>query len=198
MVGMNDVKVQPTPLDTIRELIVGRHSVRRFLSTPIPLDVLEKSLALAQLTPSNNNFQPWRAVVVTGATLRSLRSSLANAWDAGPPNLPDFPAEYINYKENFGAELFGKLLGIGRDEHEKRHTAVAQNYGFYGAPVAVVVYMDKRLSKYDMVSAGFWMQNLCLILRTQGIEACYMASVAGYPELLRRELDLPEDIEILC
>jgi nitroreductase len=194
---MSYLKAQSTPLEALRELIVGRHSVRRFLSTPIPLDVLEKSLAVAQLTPSNNNFQPWRAVVVTGAALSSLKNSLGKAWAAGPPDLPEFPAEYLHYKENFGAELFGKLLDIGRDEHEKRHTAVAENYGFYGAPVAVVVYMDKRLSKYDMISAGFWMHNLCLLLRTQGIEACYMASVAGYPELLRRELGLPEDIEIL-
>lgn len=88
-------------------------------------------------------------------------------------------------------------MNNSRDDHKERHIAMAENYGFYCAPVAVIVYMDKRLSKYDMISAGFWMQNLCLILQAQEIEACYMASVAGYPDLLRRELDLPEGIKIL-
>ncbi|KAH8812775.1 Nitroreductase-like protein [Xylogone sp. PMI_703] len=194
---MGDITSPSTPLDTVKDLIVNRHSVRKFLPTPIPNDVLEKALAIAQHTASNNNFQPWRAVVVTGAKLHSLRSALEKAWTAGPPDLPNFPAEYKHYKETFGEEFYGKLLGISRDEPEKRHIAMTENYGLHGAPVAIIVYMDKRLSKYDMIGVGFWMQNLCLILRAQEIEACYMASIAGYPELLRRELDLPEGIEIL-
>jgi nitroreductase len=196
---MGDISsVQSLPLDTISDLIVGRHSVRRFLPTPVPRDAVEKSLAIAQHTASNNNFQPWRSVVVTGEKLQSLKSALTKAWDVSPPDLPGFPSEYQHYKTTFGEELFGKLLHIPRDEPEKTHTAIAENYDFYRAPMAMIVYMDKRLSKYDVISASFWMQNLCLALRSQGIEATYMASVVGYSELLREELGLPEDIELLA
>jgi nitroreductase len=160
-------------------------------------EILEKSLSLAQLTASNNNLQPWRAIILTGTQLYSLKKALSDAWYEGWPDIPETPADYMHHKEDFGAELYGKLLGIGRDDHEKRQTALAENFQFYGAPAAVIVYMDNRLSKYDLLSSGFWMQNFTLALRSQGVEACYMASVAGYPKVLQRELGLTADVNIL-
>ncbi|KAL7936782.1 Nitroreductase-like protein [Trichoderma chlorosporum] len=184
-------------LNTLTKLINDRHTVRKFLPEPIPREVLETSLSLAQRTASNNNLQPWRAIILTGEKLEKLNKAMLNAWDQGWPDIPETPADYMHHKENFGAELYGKLLGIGRDDHEKRKTTLAENFRFYGAPAAVIVYMDSRLSKYDVISAGFWMQNFTLALRAQGVEACYQASVAGYAELLQRELDLPEDVNFL-
>ncbi|KAL6831493.1 Nitroreductase-like protein [Trichoderma sp. SZMC 28015] len=184
-------------LNTLAKLINDRHTVRKFLPEPVPREVLEKALSIAQRTASNNNLQPWRAVILTGEKLESLNKAMLSAWDEGWPDIPETPADYIHHKEDFGAELYGKLLGIGRDDHEKRKTTLAENFRFYGATAAIIVYMDNRLSKYDLISAGLWMQNLTLALRAQGIEACYQASVAGYAEILQRELDLPEGVNFL-
>lgn len=184
--------------DTLHQLILGRHSVRRFLTQPISEDILKKCVSTAQLAPSNNNLQPWRTIVVTGDALVSLKQQLQKAWSVGWPDIPETPKEYLHHKEKFGAELYGKLLQIGREDHDKRNAALSENFDLYGASAAAIVYMDKRLSKFDILSAGFWMQNFTLALRAHDIEACYMASVAGYPELLMKDLDIPNGSEILC
>jgi nitroreductase len=184
-------------LTSLGQLIGGRHSVRRFLPQKVSPEILEKSLALAQTTASNNNLQPWRAIILTGKPLESLKKALADAWREGWPDIPETPHDYIHHKENFGAELYGKLLDIGRDDHEKRQAALSENFQFYGAQAAAVVYMDNRLCKFDAISSGIWMQNFTLALRAQGVEACFMASVAGYPELLQRELGLEGDVNFL-
>jgi nitroreductase len=194
---MSSTESESLLLPTLGQLIGGRHSVRRFLPETISPEILEKSLALAQSTASNNNLQPWRAIILTGTHLENLKKALSEAWHEGWPDIPDTPQDYIHHKEDFGAELYGKLLAIGRDDHEKRQAALAENFQFYGAPAAVVVYMDNRLSKFDLISSGIWMQNFTLALRAQGVEACYMASIAGYPEVLKRTLGLDGDVNFL-
>ena len=182
---------------TIKDLITGRHTSRKFESKEIPEDVLKDAFALAQLTPSNNNLQTWRAIVVRGVALTNLKKELQVAWSQGWPVLPPIPDEYMHLKEGFGASFYGKHLGIGRGDHELRNECLKRNFDFYGATTAIIVYQDKRLVYYDTLSVGFWMQNLTLTLRTQGIEACYMASITGYPTLLKTVLNLPEGVDIL-
>ena len=180
----------------LKDLISNRHRVRQFLPTPIPQETIEETLSVAQLAPANYNFQPWRAIIVTGDALVSLKKRMDDVWAAWGPDNPPVPKEFMHHKEHLGAELYGKVLRIGRGEHEKRNKALALNFQFYGAPAAVIVYMDERLSNFDMLSVGIWMQNFTLSLRTRGVEACYMASVAGYPELLK-ELGIPDDANVL-
>jgi nitroreductase len=57
---------------TIRE----RRSVRGFLPNPVPREVLEEVLGLAQHAPSNCNVQPWRVYIASGNTLERLRAAL--------------------------------------------------------------------------------------------------------------------------
>lgn len=184
-------------LTSLGQLINGRHSVRRFLPDNISPGILKKSVALAQSTASNNNLQPWRAIILTGTHLENLKKALSDAWREGWPAIPDTPVDFMHHKEDFGSELYGKLLAIGRDDHEKRQAALAENFQFYGAQAAAIVYMDNRLSKYDLLSSGLWMQNFTLALRAQGVETCYMASIAGYPAVLQRELGLVGDVNFL-
>ena len=47
-----------------------RQSCRKYLSDPIPKDVLERCLEAARLAPSACNAQPWRFVVVNNDTTR--------------------------------------------------------------------------------------------------------------------------------
>lgn len=194
---MSTTESEPSLLTSLDLLINGRHSVRRFLPDSISPEIIERSLVLAQSTASNNNLQPWRVIILTGTQLANLKKALSQAWGEGWPNLPDTPIDYMHHKETFGAELYGKLLAIGRNDHEKRQAALAENFQLYGAQAAAIVYVDSRLSKYDILSSGLWMQNFTLALRAQGVEACYMASITGYPEVLQRELGLVRDVNFL-
>lgn len=45
--------------------IANRHSVRKFKSSPVPKDVLEKIVDAGRLAPTARNEQPWEFIVVT-------------------------------------------------------------------------------------------------------------------------------------
>ena len=48
-----------------KDTILTRHSVRTFLQTPIPKEVLSEMLEAARLAPSTQNRQPWRFIILT-------------------------------------------------------------------------------------------------------------------------------------
>ena len=60
-------------------VVKARHSVRDFLPTPVPEDVLRAVLADAQQAPSNCNTQPWEVHVVSGASRDALSAALVEA-----------------------------------------------------------------------------------------------------------------------
>lgn len=53
-----------------------RHSVRSFLPTPVPDEVLRAVLEDAQLAPSNCNTQPWQMHIVSGAKRDELSRAI--------------------------------------------------------------------------------------------------------------------------
>ncbi|MCC2102769.1 MAG: nitroreductase family protein, partial [Hyphomicrobiales bacterium] len=51
----------------IEKAIGERRSIRAFLDTPVPRELIERLLDIAARAPSGTNMQPWRAHVVVGA-----------------------------------------------------------------------------------------------------------------------------------
>ncbi len=51
----------------LNEAIEKRHSVRKFKSTPVPVNDLKEMVRRAGLAPSINNEQPWKFIAVTNA-----------------------------------------------------------------------------------------------------------------------------------
>jgi nitroreductase len=47
-----------------KDAILTRQSVRTFLPTPIPKDILSEMLEAARLAPSTQNHQPWRFIIL--------------------------------------------------------------------------------------------------------------------------------------
>jgi len=89
-------------------------------------------------------------------------------------------------------------MGIAHDDHEGRRLAVLRNYEFFGAPVVGILCMDKRLGPVDAMGVGMYLQTLLLELTKVGLGSCVEVSVAGYPEVLRKELGIGEELAIMC
>jgi len=53
------------PYRTLKEVVLGRRSVRRFLPDPVPEEDVLEMLECARWAPSDTNQQPWRFVVIT-------------------------------------------------------------------------------------------------------------------------------------
>lgn len=180
------------------ETIKGRHSIRKFLPRPVPRDLLYECLALAQRAPSNSNIQPWRLFIATGTVRDRLKEALLAVARDGTPNVPTLPERYKHFRTDLGAQVYGVGMGIPRDDKEGRRAAVLRNWEFFGAPVAGIVCMDKELGAADLLGIGMYLQTLELALTARGLGTCTQVSLAGYPEVLYKELAIPRQLSILC
>lgn len=72
-----------------------------------------------------------------------------------------------------------------------------RNYEFFGAPVCGIITMDAHLSPMDGMSVGMFVQTFLLALVERGLGTCLQESVTGYPEVIRREFNIPDDEMLL-
>jgi nitroreductase len=179
------------------ETIKARHSTRKFLPLAVPRNLIDESLALAQCAPSNSNIQPWRVWLVTGAARERLRAALMDAAGRETPNIPKLPESFQHYRQELGVEVYGSM-GIKREDKEARKAAVLRNYEFFGAPVGAIVCMHKDLGVADSLSVGMYLQTFVLALTARGLGTCCEVSIAGYPEVIHKELNIPLELSIIC
>jgi nitroreductase len=179
------------------QAVRDRHSTRRFLPRPVPRDLVDEALALAQHAPSNSNIQPWRLVFATGAARERLKDALLGAASHEAPNIPPLPEAFQHYRRELGVEVYGSM-GIARDDKEARTAAVLRNFEFFGAPLVGVVCMHRDLGLADAMSVGMYFQTLLLALTARGLGTCAEVSVIGYPEVVRSVLGIAPEISLLC
>ncbi|WP_081288245.1 nitroreductase [Mycobacterium asiaticum] len=179
--------------DTIRQ----RRSTRMFLPLPVPRHLVEESLELAMCAPSNSNVQPWQVVFVAGAARDRLVAALLEQARAQPPVVPQLPPAFAHLRRDLGAQVYG-AMGIARDDADGRREAVLRNWEFFRAPLGGVVFMHQDLDHVDSMGVGMFVQTLLLALTARGLSTCVQVSIAGYPEIVRRELGIASDMRILC
>lgn len=190
---------KPDVETTLTSLMRVRHSVRAFLPKPVPHSLLEEVLQLAQHTASNSNCQPWQLKILTGGALLRLSSALLDAVNAGiEPTTAPIPQPYRHYRSEFGHLLYGSEgYDIPREDKEAMETARRRNYAFFNAPVGLIVCMDKSLAGVDLMCVGMYMQSISLLLAERGVACCWQVSVAGFPDVVRTELGIGEEMLVL-
>ncbi|SPM33442.1 Nitroreductase [Mycobacterium rhizamassiliense] len=180
------------------ETIRQRHAVRMFLpDRPVPRALVDEALELAIRAPSNSNIQPWRVVFASGAARDRLVAALLKGAHEGPPKVPPLPEAFAHFRSDTGKVVYG-AMGIKREDTEGRRIAVLRNWEFFRAPLAGVVCMDRELGLADAVGVGMFLQTLLLGLTARGLGTCPQVSIAGYPEILREQLNIGEEFTILC
>lgn len=188
------------PQHTVSELVKTRHSTRAFHSTPVPRSVLEECFELAQHAASNSNIQPWWVQVLEGSALQRLSASLQAAVDDNTPQaIAPIPEQYKQYRSDMGHTLYGKDgYNIARGDKAGMEAARRRNYDFFGAPTGMIIYMDSALAPVDTLAVGLWLQTFCMLLEERELESCIQVSVAGYPDVIRKQLGIADHMDILC
>jgi nitroreductase len=192
------------------QAIRERRSTRMFLPRPVPRDLVNEALALAQWAPSNSNIQPWRLVLVSGAARDRLKDALFKVADRDKPDIPPLPKTFEHYRKDalfkvvdhdkpdipplpkafehyryeLGAEVYGSM-GITIADTARHEAAVMRNFDFFGAPLVGIVSMHRELGPADAVSVGMYLQTLILALTARGLGTCVEVSVAGYHDVVR-------------
>jgi nitroreductase len=190
-------------IEAVERAVLFRRSVRGFLPDPVPAPLLDRLFALAQSTPSNCNVQPWRTYVASGAARNRVRAALLKAASEGVPGNPDFErgAKFTGVYRELQMECAVALyseMNIGRDDRAGRVRASLRNYELFDAPHVAFIGMSKDFGTTVALDVGMYVQTLMLLMTAHGIASCPMGSLRHYPDIIRGELDVPEDIGILC
>jgi len=182
-----------------------RRSIRAYKPDAVPAETVREIVALGRYAPSGSNIQPWRAHVMTGATLQRVGTAIQRAFlDEEPGHKRDYDyytdpvfEPYLARRRQCGWGLYG-LLGIGRGDREKSKAYRATNYNFFGAPVGLIFTIDRKLEKGSWLDYGMFLQTLMLAARARGLHTCPEAAIASYPDVVRRELGITADWIVIC
>jgi len=184
---------------TIRQ----RRSVRGFFSDrPVPREVLREALELAQWAPSNCNVQPWRVFIASRPTRDRLRTALMDAVGGGTMPTADDPVD--EFKDDYRrlqvdcAVAMYREMGIERGDGAGRFRALMRNFELFDAPHVGIVCMEQQFGVGVELDVGMYVQSLMLALWARGVASCAQASLRLYPEIVSRELGIPENLRILC
>lgn len=182
----------------LEEAITERRSTRLFLrDKPVPPALVDEALTLAMRAPSNSNVQPWHLILASGPARDRLVEALLEEAHAASPKVPVLPEAFAHMRRDLGALVYGSM-GIARHDAEGRRIAVLRNWEFFRAPLAGVVCMHRNLDYVDGIGVGMFVQTLLLALTARGLGTCVQVSIAGYPDIVREQLDISEDMRVLC
>lgn len=181
------------------DVVNRRHSSRMFLpDKPVPNELLNEALALAMRAPSNSNIQPWRLFIATGARRERLVAALSAEVRVNRPKvIGGLPESHNRLRRELGALVYG-AMGVAREDRDGRWNAQLRNWEFFCAPVAGIVCMHQDLGFADAVGVGAFLQTLLLALTERGLDSCVQVSTAMYPDIVREQLEIPDEFRVLC
>lgn len=186
------------------QLLRRRRSARAYTDQPVDRATVEEILRLARTAPSGANLQPGYFHVLTGAPLRALVLGLQTEIAAGAPETSEYsyfpdpmPAALKQRQRAAGYALY-QALGIERRDLAGRQQQFLRNYAFFGAPVGMVVTIDRTMGKGCFMDLGMSLMALFLAAEARGLGATGIGALANYGPLVHRLLDLPKDQLVVC
>jgi nitroreductase len=166
-----------------------RRSVRAFQDLPVDRVILEKIILAASHAPSYSNTQPWETAVVLGEKKKDLIQRLYQAAKARRRARPDLPFPRVWPKE------MRKRASL--HDYEARQNQFLQNFLFFGAPVAIIIYTERRLGPWSTFDLGLFVQNLVLSAHSMGLATCIEAMPVAYPRIIAKCLGIPASKKIV-
>ncbi|MCK1682860.1 nitroreductase [Bradyrhizobium sp. 147] len=189
----------------IDEIMMGRTACREFCGDPVPRRTVEQILRAARFAPSGANIQPWYVYVLAGAVKDRVSAALLEAHQTSRDKhvseykyyASDLPEPYLRRRQQFG-QLFYRALGIAQTDSEGRAQQTAKNYTFFGAPVGLIVTIDRRLEVGSWLDLGMFVQNVMLAAAGRGLQSCPQETFAKYHRILRPLLSIPAEQMVVC
>lgn len=167
---------------TFHELAASRQSIRQFTDEPIAHDLIERLLRTACQAPSAHNRQPWRFVVMPkGEERERLAQSMAVRFRQ------DLEADGVP------SERIEKLVERGYQRLTEPPLAVL----LFRSMEAMDQYPDQKRQRAETTmatqSVALAGGQLLLAAHAEGLGACWVCAPLFVPDIVRGELELPQD-----
>lgn len=176
----------------IIDAIHKRQSIRSFKDREVSQETVRKILNISKFAPSGGNTQPWKVYVLNQNIMTELESAILHNLDNGiseKPNFSIYPQPMSDHLKNRVKEC-GKLmygaLEIKKDDIEGRLNQLKQNFSFFGAPVGMLITVEKEVDLNGWGHVGHFIQNLCLSSIEFGLGTCLQESWSMYPETVQK------------
>ena len=186
-------------MTSVSDAVANRRSVRAFLDTPVDADLLRDIIARATRAPSGGNLQPWHLHIVSGEAMVRLKAIMAKRVVEAPmgegAEYPVYPPElddpYRARRFAIGEEMYARLR-IPREDKPARMMWFARNYQFFGAPVGLFCYLDRRHGPPQWSDCGMMLQTLMLLLVEAGLDSCAQEAWTLYHRTIGDFVGAPE------
>jgi len=170
-------------LDII-SFLKSRRSIREYASQAVSEKVLNAILEAAMWAPSAHNAQPWRFVAIKNYHVKlKLAKAMASSWKRD-------------------------MTKNGVPEQERENLVKASVERFSNAPIIIVPcvtmvdmnhYPDKRRQRIEFLmavqSVAAAIENMLLGAQALGLGACWFCAPLFCPEVIRKVLNLPSNLE---
>ena len=188
----------------LNELIKSRYSVRNFTDDSVDIKTIREILEIASNAPSGGNIQPWKVYVVTGRTKEKLIKKVLNNFDNDVQEKIEYDIypnpldeEYKRRRSECARDMY-TALSIEQDDIELRLSQIRENFKFFGAPVGMIVTIDRAFAENGWGHVGMFIQNICLSAVERGMGTCLQESWSIYPETVKDILNIPDNEVVWC
>lgn len=188
------------------QALASRRSVRAFRrDEPVERAVVEQILGLAARAPSGTNTQPWKVRVVSGATRDRLCARLTQAHESDEADCEEeyhyYPTQwsepYLSRRRQLGKDLYA-VAGVAKGDLPAMKQQLGRNYQFFGAPVGLLICIDRRLEVGSWLDLGTFLMGIMVAARGFGLHTCPQQAFARFHRLIRAELAIPQDEYVVC
>lgn len=176
------------------QALKNRHSVRQFTDQTVSLDTLRQIIADAQLAPSWVNSQPYHVHLALGAALTRVRQAQAQLEAAGTKGHSDVPVmSRKDWSSAAQQNMAAWTRGLGELASEMG-PAAAQ---LYNAQAVLYLTLPKGYSAWSLYDLGAFGNDIVLGASNCGIASMTAYQLVKYPGMLRRQLGIPDDEDII-
>ncbi|MGQ9825603.1 MAG: nitroreductase [Desulfotomaculales bacterium] len=186
----------------VSEVLASRYSVRAFKPDPVARETLLEIVRAANRAPSWGNSQPWEVYVAGGETLNRIRKAFLERFEAGSPMQPDLPRpqEWPSALAQRMAESAARRLsamGLSPDDEGVKRASMRRNYEFFGAPAVAYLCLERELTPGSIFAVGMFAMCFLLAAKDHGVDSIPAVNLVAYPDILRKELGIPDNLMIL-
>ena len=180
---------------TVTEAMAARSSIRAYKSEAIDKAVIMEILEKAARTPSWANTQPWDVFVATGDTLERIRQGYADNYKNAVKSGPEIPRP-AEWPQAAKERTMGLRPDMVRDCGDDAEKFGELNQRMFDAPAVIFLCLDKMFSTWSLYDLGAFAQSIVLLAQECGLSTIPAITSVLYPEILRRELNIPENLKI--
>lgn len=189
----------------VSEAVASRYSCRAFLPKPVPEATVRDILERAARAPSGGNVQPWCIAALAGAKLEELkalvraRPELLPRGEGAEYNIypPGLKEPYETRRRHVGAALY-QAIGIARDDRPGRYKQYARNFEFFGAPVGLLIFLDRSMGPPQWSDVGGYIQSVMLLARERGLHTCGQEAWTHWHKTVYAFLKIPPEYILFC